>query len=133
MLIKQIKLNNIPFKQEPTAVSDSVASNTVAESSNDTFIKENKKPPVIENWQLELGIISDEQIKQINKSRMLPENACLIWVPAGQNKGSYREDSYYKIVLVSSGTKNPKRILPENYMVIKTSLGKIKAVKVKEN
>lgn len=133
MLIKQIKLNNIPFKQEPTAVSGPVAVSSVTEGSNDTFVKENKKPPVIENWRLEMELLSDEQIKQINESRMLPENAHLIWVPSGKNKGQYRENSYYRIALVGSGAKNPKRILPENYMVVRMPLGTTRVIKVKEN
>lgn len=140
MLNNQIKilsnLSNIAFKQSPNQTT--AIGQPLKMPEKDSFVANNEiEPPKIETWKFLLRIfrtITDEDIAQINKAKMLPENLRFIYMDPDIIRGSLATQPYYMIVPHSSlfpdqGT----RILPKDYEVKRDILGEIRAVKIKKS
>lgn len=122
------KLNNISFLQKKPIEANSKAN--LKQIENDSFLKENEiMPPEIKKSQLKGGFraeLSDEQIAQINKAKMLPENARFYYY---NGRGHL---PYY--VIIDKHSVNPfakvTRKLPEGYEVRRGYRGNAIAVEI---
>lgn len=129
------RFNIISFKQD----SAKVVGNSIKPQEQDSVTLENKvEPPKISNMQLFLGDITDQQIAQINKAKMLPENARFEAVYAAGGRGGLLMDPYYEINLYVPYMPTfykETRILPSGYEVVKkaSNTGSPCAVRVKAN
>lgn len=132
MFVSSLKLNSPNFCQNYSNVS-------LGNTQKATSIMEEKaiEIPNISEVQLFVGILSDEQIAQINKSKVLPQNAC--FYRTQDMEGLFRGPK--KLVLLDEYTiqpnlpwLNPKtRVLPAGYIVVKDKLGFAKAIKNENN
>jgi len=110
----------------------------VSAPSKDVVEIDNKiEPPQITNKQLLLGQITNEQIAQINKAKMLPENARFEEVYAAGGRGGLLTEPYYEINLYVPYMPTfykETRILPKGYEVVKSvsNSGEVRAVKIKD-
>lgn len=141
--------NNVEIKNKVkpavfTAKLNTNVKNEPTVEGSDAFVKTNSiEPPDVKpsqySWWGYLNL-TQEQIKQINKAKMLPENLRFVY-NAGRLSGMA---PFYEIVpkgdrksieLKNNGIKiNPKgtRELPEGYIVTKNILGTCRAVQIKK-
>lgn len=132
MFVSSLKLNRPKFCQNQSNVglgNPQKAPSIIEEAAIEI--------PSISSVQLFVGILSDEQITQINKAKVLPQNACFYRTQdmEGLSRGPK------KFVLLDEYTIqpnlpwfNPKtRVLPADYIVVKDKLGFAKAIKNENN
>lgn len=103
---------NIYFKQDSIENESQNLKNPEVKTDN-IEIKTKVKPPQISTMRLFFHALSDEQINQVNKSKMLPEN------------GKFVRDGYGGYI-VSANLMNLRigtRKLPEGFEVRKNALG----------
>lgn len=130
-----VKINKISFGNNKN--TQAKPNKTVAKPKNDSITISNRiKPPVLTNSQIYWNSFTDEQIAQINKSKMLPENAVFVKILRPAWRGTYYFDTgNYSIALYRPWAKYQKgtRILPEGCEVKRTLLKGVMCVPIKKD
>lgn len=105
-LSRAIFKGNIENSEKPVATSQETQEDTVE-------IKTKVKPPKISTFRLLFGVLTDEQIDQVNKSQKLPKNAKFV------------RDGYggYRVAANLMGLTVGTRKLPEGFEVRKNVIG----------
>lgn len=132
MFVSSLKFNSPKFCQNQSNASLGNPQKTTSKIEKDAV-----EIPSISSVQLFVGILSDEQIAQINKAKVLPQNACFYRTQdmEGLSRGPK------KFVLLDEYSiqpnlpwVNPKtRVLPAGYVVVKDKFGFAKAIKNENN
>lgn len=114
------KTDNAPKAQVP------------AESKPDSVtLNKKSEPPKITILQAIFPFtMTNEQIKQINESKKLPENLCFIYQDWSQFRGHKFELPFYSINLDIGYLPNKTKFLPEGYMVVRDFYGAPEARKI---
>jgi len=126
--------SKISFGENPPVNAEAKTSVTPP-SEGDSITLENKiEPPHISTLDLFLGKITDEQIAQINKAKMLPKNAKFNEVLIFGGRGGLLTEPFYEITwsVLPTNSKN-NRILPKGYEVVRNAQNSpmVGAVKIK--
>jgi len=129
--IKIQNINNKPYFGSTDKTSK--AQSPVATKSDSITLNKNLKPPKITPLQAIFPFtMTDEQIKQINEAKMLPENACFVYQDWSQFRGHKFERPFYSIHLDIGYLPNKTKFLPEGYMVARDFYGVPEARKILE-
>lgn len=129
-----LKVSKISFGNNKNIQLES--DKTIGQSKPDFFEVNNKiKPPELTTLQILFDTFTDEQIEQINKAKMLPENARFVFNNTLWARGHKYDPPHYLIRLyIPNVTKEiGTRILPEGYEVKRIPLEGVKVVKKKNN
>lgn len=131
-LFNMLKISRISFGNSKNIQVE--PNKSIGRSKPDSIEINNKiEPPELTALQIIFNTFTDEQIAQINKAKMLPENACFIYQDFSRTRGHKYEDPYYLIGLRIIKIENRERILPEGYEVKRDLLSGVKAVKIKKD
>lgn len=139
---QQIKINpnfnSITFKQEQKNANETTPVKTINAQIEDSFKVETKiKPPHISNVDLFFCLLTDEQIAQINLTKMLPPNARFekTYTNGSRRNGVLTEPMYEIKLFIPHipAMEKQTRILPKGYIVVKNAPnGKTGAVKIEK-
>lgn len=138
MCIKSVNNLKLSFKQDTSSSPvTKPAQNIPGQIEKDSFESQKENTPTkISNAQLFFNTLTNEQIEQINRTKELPQNAALLFVP-GWKTINKRWGNYYELVKESPLLKllgrKTRKTLPEGYKLKRVSGGQVIAVKTEKN